>query len=279
MMAGDLSCRPHELLKLKIKDVHFKFTDGHQYAEVLVNGKTGTRYLPLIDSIPYLKDYLNNEHPQPTNQEAALMAGTKKSLTGKLQPMSIHKIYEGFKKTYFPKLLESPDVPPEDKQKIKELLRKPWNPYIRRHSALTKISRILKEADLRVYAGWTNNSEMPRRYIHKFGNEACESILEARGLITKDQQLSNPLRSKQCPNCNEGNKPDSKFCVKCGMVLTYDAYNETIEKQKEKEDRLSTIESQMEALLGALGSIKDQNQVNQTVQMLYKSGILKNPES
>ena len=36
-----------------------------------------------------------------------------------------------------PKLLESPNVLPEDKQKIRELLKKPWNPYIRRHSALT----------------------------------------------------------------------------------------------------------------------------------------------
>lgn len=32
---------------------------------------------------------------------------------------------------YFPKLLESPTVPPEDKSKIKELLKKSWNHYIR----------------------------------------------------------------------------------------------------------------------------------------------------
>jgi hypothetical protein len=29
------------------------------------------------------------------------------------------------------------------------------------------------------------------------------------------------------------NKPDSKFCVKRAVVLTYDAYNETIEKTKD----------------------------------------------
>jgi predicted nucleic acid-binding Zn ribbon protein len=40
------------------------------------------------------------------------------------------------------------------------------------------------------------------------------------------------LKPKQCPNCNEPNKPDSKFCAKCRMVLTYDAYNETIEEQR-----------------------------------------------
>ena len=29
----------------------------------LVNGKTGSRHIPLINSLPYVKDYLNQEHP------------------------------------------------------------------------------------------------------------------------------------------------------------------------------------------------------------------------
>jgi integrase len=54
-MSRDSACRPHELLKLKIKDAVFKLTpDKKQYAEILVNGKTGTRHIPLIDSIPYI---------------------------------------------------------------------------------------------------------------------------------------------------------------------------------------------------------------------------------
>jgi hypothetical protein len=59
------------------------------------------------------------------------------------------------------------------------------------------------------------------------------------------------------------------------MVLTYDAYNQTLENQKEKEDRLTIIEDQMKNLISALGSIKDQNQINQMAQTLYSSGILK----
>lgn len=50
-MSRDSAARPHELLKLRIKDVVFKLTpDKKQYAEILVNGKTGTRQIPLIDS-------------------------------------------------------------------------------------------------------------------------------------------------------------------------------------------------------------------------------------
>jgi hypothetical protein len=63
------------------------------------------------------------------------------------------------------------------------------------------------------------------------------------------------------------------------MVLTYDAYSETLENQKEKEDRLTIIENQMKSLLSILGNMKDQNQVNQMAQTLYDSSILKDASS
>ena len=89
---------------------------------------------------------------------------------------------------------------------------------------------------------------MHLKYLHYFGNESNDSILEACGIITKDKQLSNVLNPKQCPNCNEPNKSDSKFCAKCRMVLTYDAYNETLEGQKQKEDQLNTVQSQLDSM-------------------------------
>jgi hypothetical protein len=67
-------------------------------------------------------------------------------------------MYENYKKNVFPSLLELPSVPPEDKQKIKELLQKPWNPYVRRHSALTEKSKYLKEHVLRQHSGWSPRS-------------------------------------------------------------------------------------------------------------------------
>jgi hypothetical protein len=140
---------------------------------------------------------------------------------------------------------------------------------------------MLKENVLRQHAGWTQNSQMQLKYIHYFGNESSQDILEAYGLVDHGIQIDQ-LRPKICPNCSEGNKPDSKFCVKCRMVLTYDAYNETLELQKGKEDRLTTIEnqfntmqSQIQSLLSSLGGIKDQNQLNQMAKTLYDSHILK----
>jgi integrase/recombinase XerD len=244
-MSRDSSCRPHEILKLKIKDIAFKTIGTSQYAEAVVNGKTGSRPVPLIDSIPYLKDYLDHEHPQPTNSNSPLICGTGKGLGRHIKTLRIYKIYEEYKKEIFPKLLESPNVLPEDKQKIRELLKKPWNPYIRRHSALTEKSTILKEHVLRQHAGWTPESQMHLKYLHYFGNESNESLLEAYGLVDHGIQIDQ-LRPKQCPNCSEPNKPDSKFCAKCRMVLTYGAYSQTLENQQEKESEVRALKQKHE---------------------------------
>ena len=53
------------------QDDGFKLTPvKKQYAEILVNGKTGTRHIPLIDSIPYIK-----EDPQGSNSNGKLLCG------------------------------------------------------------------------------------------------------------------------------------------------------------------------------------------------------------
>jgi len=242
-ISRDLSCRPHEILKLKIRDVKFK-TIGPgktQYAEVTVNGKTGQRPLPLINSIPYLKDYLDHDHPMPSNPNAPLICGVGRGLGRHMTPIRITHIYENFKNKVFPSLLESPNVLPEDKQKIKELLRKPWNPYIRRHSALTEKAKFLKEPLLKMHAGWSQKSQMHLKYEHWFGNESSESLLEAYGLVDHGEYIDQ-LKPRQCPNCQEGNKPDSKFCNRCRMVLSYDAYEETLKEQEKQRLNIDEIE-------------------------------------
>jgi len=274
-MARDTSCRPHELLKLRIKDVNFKITsDKYQYAEVLVNGKTGSRPLVLIDSIPYPKDYLDHEHSQPANPNAILLSGNRRSLGRAIGVMAVEFMYRYYKKELFPKLLESPDVLLEDKPKIKELLKKPWNPYILRHSSLTEKSKILREHILRQHAGWSGRSQMHLKYLHYFGNESNESLLEAYGIITKNQKLSEVLKPKQCPNCSEPNKPDSKFCAKCRMVLTYDAYNETLENHREKEDDVKILKQQMQTIIATLESLDVSNK-NKVVEQLIRKGMYK----
>lgn len=244
-MANDMSARPHEILNLRIQDIIFKVTDdGTQYAEVLITGgKTKPRTIPLIDSIPYVKEWIEN-HPTGNNANSWLFVSLGNNTFGsKLTYDGLSGQYKYYYKThYFPKLLQDGTVPENDKAFIRNMLTKPWNLYIFRHSALTEKSQILKEHVLRDHAGWTMTSKMPQVYIHYFGTESSRSLLEARGIIKEKDHRVFQLRPKQCPNCNEPNKPDSKFCKHCRMVLSYDAYEETIQEQRQKDQKLERLE-------------------------------------
>jgi integrase len=137
-MQMDVGCRPHELLKLRIKDLQFKEGDnGGRYADIVVSGKTGERGLPLIDSIPYVTQWISN-HPQGSNRDAILLPNKRNG--NAIQPSTLVKVYEHYKE-YFTSLLSRHDVPEDDKKMIKELLTKKWNPYVHRHSTITNMTR------------------------------------------------------------------------------------------------------------------------------------------
>ena len=173
----------------------------------------------------------------------------------------INGVYNKYKSRFFPKLLDK-DISVEDKDKIRELLKKPWNSYIRRHSTLTEKSRFLRESTLRQHAGWSPRSNMHQKYVHYFSNVSNNSILQEYGILPKNNEEMNVLKPKQCPNCNEPNRPDQKFCAKCRMVLTYDAYSETIEEKQNKDKQIE-------------GMMLKQERFEQLIQSLIDSGQLK----
>lgn len=264
-ISRDLSARPHEILDLKIKDILIKQAGNKQYAEVLVNGKTGTRHLPLIDSLPYVKEWLDN-HPQRNNKNAYFICTMyRANVGGRLTVDSLCHIYTSqYQKRYFPMLIKDPTIPKEYKYQIEALLRKPWNPYIRRHSALTEKSKFLKESTLRQHAGWSSRSQMQLKYVHYFGNESNNSILQEYGILPKNSQEADVLRPKHCPNCNEPNRPDQKFCVKCKLVLSIEAFQDTLEEQRKKDNQIQELmqwKEKMELML---------NEPDQFIRMLQE---------
>ena len=268
-IARDTSARPSEILNFRVNEITFKLAGDKPYAVISLNGKTGTRTVPLFNSIPYIKDWSNN-HPQPGNPNAFLIPSLNRStFCHKMRENSLNRIYNRYKTKLFPGLINDENVPIEDKNKIQQLLKKPWNPYVRRHSGLTEKSKMihnkcLNEHQLRQYAGWSARSQMPLRYLHYFGNEACESLLEAYGVVTRGQEQVNGLQYKQCPSCAEPNKPENQFCCKCKMVLTFGAYHETIEKEKQRESEVQNLRERYEQ---DMKSVREQiNQIMLIVQ-------------
>ncbi len=132
---------------------------------------------------------------------------------------------------YFPKLLDdSTTVPLDDKAFIKNRLTKPWNLYVFRHSALTEKSQILSESVLKDHAGWTMSGKMTQIYMHLSG-ESSKILSQRRGAIKQnDMGKDNALKTRQCPNCFEPNRPDSQFCIKCRIVVKYNYQDKTSTK-------------------------------------------------
>jgi hypothetical protein len=124
---------------------------------------------------------------------------------------------------------------------------------------------------LRDYAGWSTNSKMPSVYLHYFGTESCNSLLETSGIIKREANGASILTSIQCPGCKEPNKPESQFCLKCKTVLTYDAYNEALEKEKQRESELQNLRERYEQ---DVKSIRDQ--MNQIMVMVQRNPRLAN---
>ena len=242
MIAKDSAARPHEILKLKISSVVFKMAADRQYAEIVVNGKTGQRKIPLISSLPYVKDWIES-HPQSGNPNAVLICGFGKSIGRRISPSALYELYRKYKNEFFPRLLEDPSVPSDEKAKIKELLRKPWNPYlVGRHSGLTEKSKLLNDSTLKSFAGWSMGSNMAVRYTHYFGNEGSNQILSAYGLTPKEGLKDDKLRPKICPNCSESsNKHDAVICRKCKMILTYDEYEKAVEERVRQKDEIAHL--------------------------------------
>ena len=120
---------------------------------------------------------------------------------------------------------------------------------------------------------------MAEKYIHYFGNESCESLLEAYGIVSKNNGSADTILSpKICPNCNEGNTLDTKWCNKCRMVLTYDAYNKTLEKQFEKESQVQMLRQKYEQ---DMKTMRDEmnNQFSKIMSMIQQNPKLTHVKS
>jgi hypothetical protein len=88
---------------------------------------------------------------------------------------------------------------------------------------------------------------MPATYFHFYGNESNKSMLKAWGVLPKEGEVENKMMPVMCPNCKEPNQIDSKFCLKCRMVLSYDAYKEAVElSESDKTDLSRKVEAMVE---------------------------------
>ena len=199
MLLWDSAGRVSEIMDLNTGSVQFD-----QYgAVVVVDGKTGMRRIRLIDSVPDLQNWLNM-HPNRDDPKAPLFVTTRNYGDA-------------------PRRVDVRTVQNMLKTAAKRAgIKKNIHPHGLRHAKLTDlVKKGFSEMELRIIAGWEDNSDMPAVYVHLSGADVENKILQKNGLIEEDEdQKTPPTKPIECPRCRTKNAPDAKYCMTCSMVLS-----------------------------------------------------------
>ena len=206
-------CRASEILDLKTSSINFD-----EYGAVLVvGGKTGSRRVRLVSSVPDLKAWLN-VHPRKNETDTAVfVALTKNNKGNPLADSSLDFIISQIAK----------------KAKIKKRVY----PHLFRHTRATHLAKRLKESQLRILFGWSKTSDMPSVYVHLSGRDVEDAILQLNNIKPKNEEKPAVVPTLKCYRCNEVNSIGNKFCWKCGAPLQ----QESIERVKTVKNIVSEV--------------------------------------
>jgi len=222
------ACRPSETLGVNIEDVTFD-----QYGcVIMVHGKTGDRRIRLFDAAPYLAQWINH-HPRKDDIKAPLFPTFGRGGYG------ARLGYSGFRQIL---------LTLGKRAKIK----KDVNPHIFRHSRLTELAKELQESELKVIAGWTGDSKMPKIYVHLSGADLDKKMLENRGLLPKEERKKkSDLAPRPCPRCEMENPATAKFCNKCSAVLDLKTAMELEKRMDVTDDKIVKLlqDEEVQALM------------------------------
>jgi hypothetical protein len=159
-------------------------------------------------------------------------------------------------KDYFSKLANGDDaIGQDDRNAILRLLRKPWNPYVFRHSVTTEyLGRgALTKHQGDQFFGWSQKGNTAVHYQNYFGDEASDSLGAYFGVAQK--QPPKVPKQRQCPNinCQELNTPEAPFCRKCRIPLS-------IAGHLEREQEFKSMKEETQILSKQLADVIEQQQ-------------------
>lgn len=215
---AESGCRVGEILTLLVKNINF----DDRGAFFLVDGKTGTRRVRVINATPYLHDWLNI-HPNKDNPNSPLwvIRGTSKEISKRFESGEIKK-----GENYNDEWSYNFTYPAARKMLMvvakKAGITKPINPHNFRHSRATALGAAgLNQSLMNEIMGWKQGSTMAGVYIHLSGKQADEALLPAMyGIkIKKDEDKTHIMLPVKCLSCGEMNIPSAKRCKRCNTII------------------------------------------------------------
>ncbi len=214
-MAYDSGMRIGELLSLRIEDIEIleneykvRIPDNHEGDDI--NSKTGTRSMTLIESFPYIQNYL--------------------------------KVHNGNKKLFDIKKNRADQILKEKAEKAQITKNVYW--HLLRHSRATEFTKLgMQETSMKKRFGWTGSSKMIERYTHLTDSDADDAYKRALGLTTEQKNIViNPI-ARRCVKC--GKLIDTgEYCPQCSEIQRLIKINEKL--LLEKDDLKQAIKNQEE---------------------------------
>lgn len=236
----ETGARIGELIDLTVGDIE----DHDHGRKVVIDGKTGQRRLPLVESSPAINQWLN-VHPNPVKDNPlwCQLRNANKQLT-------YHYIRQKMLERAGKRAAEAnPDLATEtDATRAGDAdpeFYKPLNPHHFRHSRATFLATRFKEAQLCEWFGWVQGSTVPGKYVHLSGRDIDDAYNQLYGL-QEEEETEDPKIAK-CPRCEELNEYEDYFCSRCGQALRPEAAEEIEVTQQQAEELVGEVESSFEA--------------------------------
>jgi integrase len=258
----ETGARPDELLELKLGDIKIvtEPSTGKKKCEFWIGkkGKTENSYRPatITDAIPYFNVWAHI-HPardwsEKQKKSAYIFVSREHESmhsNKRLKVESLRLRYVEIIERQFPKLLDRPDIPLEDKVALRSLIYdKPHYPYLRRHEFATEIGPRASRQSFNQLLGHSPRSNLQDVYVQASGNEGVRELEIARGVRTREDMLTPAqieMQPKYCWACGESNKHNAKFCFKCNVAISKEGMLEDKEKEAQAQRKAENVEKEL----------------------------------
>ncbi|MBS3169683.1 tyrosine-type recombinase/integrase [Candidatus Woesearchaeota archaeon] len=255
MVWVEMGCRANEIANVKLSDVEFDEMGCKVWIEV---SKSQRRSVRLVRAVPYLREWINKDHPDRKNGDAPLFVGKEQGgwFARKLSPIG----YTAFIRRI------------AERAEIKKNLF--W--HMGRYFAITDLQRrgfdLVKNAKRH---GITTRT-LEGVYLQLSDKDIDDAYCEVEGIKPKTTEKEDVLKPRICPRCNFQNQSILIFCDRCKSPLTLEAGIRIDERAQERERELLSRVTQMEQALQQLAQGLPQPtmvQFGNSQAMLSTSGL------
>jgi integrase len=249
---GEGGLRAGEILSLTKDSVEF----DKYGCKIWVNkSKTNERYVRLIDSEPYIQEYLNKEYSLKKDNDPLFYGEAGKYHGKKLQNSNaINQLLKRIART--------------------SGIKKRIYSHLGRHQSINQLKKEGLSTEMIAQRSGITTSTVGRVYLHLTDKDSDEAYMKVKGVIEKtgSDELRETLKPKECHRCHKIN-PSTNVVCSCGMILDNKKAMEIAQKEKFVDD-LINVQMSSEDLKNLNFNDFIEKHINKIIEDKVKKGEL-----